>query len=159
MIALSGACQCQNADPYAFTQQRNAEDGAIATQFRRLRPSVFRVGQHIGNVNDLAFEQGPAPDFGLDREGHDIFHELGGKPYVSARMNTPPICRAIVALSASQSRAADSTSVCSTALRSKVERLMTLSTSAVAVCWSDCRSSFSSRAFSMAMTAWLAKLL
>ena len=37
-------------------------------------------------------------------------------------------------ISASQSRAADSTSVCRTDLRSKVERLMTLSTSEVAVC-------------------------
>ena len=43
-------------------------------------------------------------------------------------------------------------------LRSKVERLMTLSTSAVAVCCcSDCRNSLSSRVFSMAMTAWAAK--
>ena len=37
-------------------------------------------------------------------------------------------------MSASHSRAADSTSVSSTVCRSKVERLMTLSTSAVAVC-------------------------
>ena len=37
-------------------------------------------------------------------------------------------------MSASQSRAANSTSVLSTVCRSKVERLMTLSTSAVAVC-------------------------
>ena len=42
--------------------------------------------------------------------------------------------------------------------RSNVERLMTLSTSAVAVCCcSDCRNSLSSRVFSMAMTAWAAK--
>ena len=61
----------------------------------------------------------------------------------------------IVALSASQSRAADSTSVCSTVCRSKVERLMTLSTSAVAVCCCRIRrSSLSRRAFSIAMTAW-----
>src|SRR5262249_8756082 len=40
----------------------------------------------------------------------------------------------IAALSASHSRAADWTSVSSTVWRSKVERLMTLSTSAVAVC-------------------------
>ena len=40
----------------------------------------------------------------------------------------------MAAISASHSRAADSTSVSSTACRSKVERLMTLSTSAVAVC-------------------------
>ena len=45
-------------------------------------------------------------------------------------------------MSASQSRAADSTSVSSTVCRSKVERLMALSTSAVAVCCShDSRSS------------------
>ena len=60
----------------------------------------------------------------------------------------------MTAISASHSRAADSTSVSSTACRSKVERLMTLSTSAVAVCCcSDSRSSLSRRVFSMAMTA------
>ena len=63
-------------------------------------------------------------------------------------------------MSASHSRAADSTSVSSTVCRSKVERLMTLSTSAVAVCCcSDSRSSLSSRVFSMAMTAWAAKFV
>ena len=37
---------------------------------------------------------------------------------------------------------------------------MTLSTSAVAVCcWSDSRSSLSSRVFSMAITAWAAKFV
>ena len=45
----------------------------------------------------------------------------------------------MVPWSASHSRAANSTSVCSTVCRSKAERLMTLSTSAVAVC---CRSRF-----------------
>src|SRR5262249_36575059 len=50
----------------------------------------------------------------------------------------------MVALSASHSRAADSTSVCRTVCRSKVERLIILSTSAVAVCCcNDSRSSFS----------------
>src|ERR1700726_1845395 len=45
-------------------------------------------------------------------------------------------------MSASHNRAADSTSVCSTDLRSKGERLMTLSTSAVALfCCSDSLSS------------------
>ena len=63
------------------------------------------------------------------------------------------------AISASHSRAADSASVSSTVCRSNVERLMTLSTSAVAVCCcSDSRSSLSSRVFSIAMTAWAAKL-
>ena len=63
-------------------------------------------------------------------------------------------------MSASHRRAADSTSVSSTVCRSKVERLMTLSTSAVAVCCcSDSRSSLSSRVFSMAMTACVGEVL
>ena len=60
----------------------------------------------------------------------------------------------------SQRRAADWTSVSSTARRSKAERLITFSTSAVAVCCCrDLRSSLSSRAFSMAITAWSAKVV
>ena len=49
----------------------------------------------------------------------------------------------------------------STVCRSNVERLMTLSTSAVAVCCCErFRAAHSSkRVFSMAMTAWAAKLL
>src|ERR1700726_973725 len=71
---------------------------------------------------------------------------------------TSPTCLFMEAKSASQRRAADSTRVSSTVCRSKVERLMTLSTSAVAVCcWSDSRSSLRRRTFSMAMTAWFAK--
>ena len=66
--------------------------------------------------------------------------------------------RQMIAMSASHSRAADSVNVSNTVCRSNVERLMTLSTSAVAVCCcSDSRSSLSSRVFSMAMTAWAAK--
>ena len=63
----------------------------------------------------------------------------------------------MAAMSARQSRAAESTSVSSTACRSKAERLMTLSTSDVAVCcssdllrsWVRWRSSLSSRVFSI----------
>ena len=54
----------------------------------------------------------------------------------------------------------NSESVSSTDCRSNAERLMTLSTSAVAVCCcSDSRSSLSKRVFSMAMTACAAKFL
>ena len=89
----------------------------------------------------------------------DVFHEFRRKAVSSRRARyAVPSARVIVALSASHSRAADSTSVLSTACRSKVERLMTLSTSAVAVCCcSDSRSSLSSRVFSIAITAWAAK--
>ena len=72
----------------------------------------------------------------------------------------------MLARSASHSRAADSTKVASTACKSNVERLMTLSTSAVAVCcWSAsvssrvrCCSASNSRTFSIAITAWSAKV-
>ena len=70
------------------------------------------------------------------------------------------------AVSAPQSRAAVSTTVSSTGCTSAVERLMTLSTSLVAVWYSSNSSrsrvracnSPSSRAFSIAMTAWSAKV-
>ena len=73
----------------------------------------------------------------------------------------------MAAVSASHNRAADSTRVSSTACRSNVERLMTLRTSAVAVCcWSDslsscvrCCTSLNSLTFSIAITAWRAKLV
>ena len=66
----------------------------------------------------------------------------------------------------SQSRAALSTSVSSTGWRSVGEAAMTRRTSAVAVCCSSaslrsrlrCSSSWNSRAFSMAMTAWSANV-
>ena len=58
------------------------------------------------------------------------------KPKFAARRYPVPSRRKINAFSASHRRAADSTSVSSTACRSKVERLTTLSTSAVAVCCS-----------------------
>jgi len=83
----------------------------------------------------------------------------GVNPWKATYLNFPTIRRNMFALSARQSRAAEPTSVSNTVCRSKVERLMTLSTSAVAVCRSnDCRSSVSSRAFSMAMTAWSANV-
>jgi hypothetical protein len=65
----------------------------------------------------------------------------------------------MAAMSALQSRAADSVSVSSTVCKSKVERLITFSTSAVAVCRSSASLvSLNSRVFSMAMTAWSAKV-
>jgi hypothetical protein len=89
------------------------------------------------------------------------------KPEKATNSKLSPRTRTMFALFARQSRAADSVSVLSTLCRSKVERLMTLSTSAVPVCrYNDslssrvraCTSS-NSRAFSMAMTAWSAKVL
>src|SRR5262249_50058417 len=47
-----------------------------------LCPGVIRIGQHIGNVDDPAFEQGTSGSrsrVGLDRQAPDIVHELGGE--------------------------------------------------------------------------------
>ena len=68
---------------------------------------------------------------------------------------------------ASQSLVAFSMSVSRTGCRSIVDWLMTFNTSAVAVCWSKASirsrlrscNSLNSRTFSMAITAWSAKVL
>ena len=91
----------------------------------------------------------------------------GDWPKVATKRYTSPCRVAIPPRSAPQSRPAISHSVSSTGCRSKVERLMTLSTSLVAVWYSSdssrsCvrwRSSLSSRVFSIAMTAWSAKVV
>ena len=41
----------------SFAQQRDTEHGAEAADLLSLQLRVFRISQHIGNVNDLAFEQ------------------------------------------------------------------------------------------------------
>ena len=158
------ARQSQDANRDALAQHWNAEDCAVIAQSLRLDQGIFRISHYVGDMNDPAFEQ-RAPDAeprsALIGISSDIIHEFA-RVAVGLRHDrtTPSFSRVMVALSASQSRAADSTSVCSTVCKSNVERLMTLSTSAVAVCcWSDSRSSLSSRVFSMAMTAWAAKVL
>ena len=74
----------QHADRHALAQQRHAEHGAEAAESLRLRPGVFRVGLHVGDVNDLAFEQ-RAPDDAcrarLDRHVASTYSmNSGGKP-------------------------------------------------------------------------------
>ena len=53
-----GARQRQDADRDALAQHRNAEHGAKAAQSLRLGQGVVRVGQHVGNVNDLCLRAG-----------------------------------------------------------------------------------------------------
>ena len=47
---------CANRD--ALAQHRHAEHRAEAAQSLRLWPVVFRVGQDVGNLDRLAFQQG-----------------------------------------------------------------------------------------------------
>ena len=111
-------------------------------------------------MDGSAFEHG-APDdrrpIRADRDRGSMYsREFGGVSRSSRRDDRARLGRAGWPPGRPRTVApADSTSVSSTVCRSKVERLMTLSTSAVAVCCcSDSRSSLSSRVFSMAMTAW-----
>jgi hypothetical protein len=69
------------------------------------------------------------------------------KPENATNLNPPSWTRAMLPLSAWQRRTAESTNVSRTVRKSKLERLIILSTSAVAVCcW---RASASSRCFSV----------
>ena len=73
------AGQSQNADRNAFAQHGNAEHGAKSAQSLGFRPGVIRVGQHIGYVNDLAFEQSASENSSalrFDRNIPDIVVEF-----------------------------------------------------------------------------------
>ncbi len=74
-----GARQSQNADRDAVAQHRHAQHGAKAAQLLGLGPGIFRVGRHIGDMYNLAFQQGSSHDrapFRHHRESTDIFEEL-----------------------------------------------------------------------------------
>src|SRR5262249_14200733 len=58
-----GAGQGQNADGDAFSQQRNTNYGAVATQpLSYLSPGIVRVRLDIGNVDDPLLEQHSSMD-------------------------------------------------------------------------------------------------
>ena len=86
-----GARQRENADRHAFAQHRNAEHGAKTAQLLRFGERVFRVGQHIGNMDDSAFEQGASGDVAatrLDRHISGPVHEFGARSRRSRRDRT-----------------------------------------------------------------------
>jgi len=118
--------------------------------FLCFEPREFRIGQNVRDVNGSAFQNGspgnrPAVEL-IHRKSLPVLAISRWKPENAITSKRSSLTRDMFALSARQSRAADSTSVSSTACRSKVERLMTLSTSAVAVCCcSDSRNSSSRR--------------
>ena len=121
-------------------------------------------GQFIGCVNDLLLyamtDRGGLRDLGgtIGRCAPEV--DCGAYSGVTPTQATASLLRTENRLPnlASQIRTAFSSIDWKTGSRSPGELLMTLRTSAVAVCCSsDCLSSLSSRVFSMAMTAWAAK--
>src|SRR5262249_46586080 len=114
---------------------------------------VIRISLDIEDVNDFPVEHGAAGDRTSARRNRMRLHVLlvRGRIAVGGEMFENL---------AHWARDGGHIRLAQTGCRSKVERLMTLSTSAVAVCCAnDSRSSFSSRVFSIAMMAWAAKVL
>src|ERR1700730_6072137 len=108
---------------------------------RAILAEIAVINRLKGTVCEVAASYGLSPE---------LLESLANIPIQAGRST-------ISGRAASHSCKADLTSALSTVCRSKVERLMTLSTSAVAVCcWSDSRSSLRRRVFSMAITAWSA---
>src|SRR5262249_15730756 len=152
----SSALENDHTDRRSFPYQRNAENGADTGETCPLQESEFGIGLNIRDMNDAAIDKArPAalprsiptgPSFINVTISDEIPKKLTACEMLPCGLLIPP-------MSASQRRTADSISASSTVFRSKVERLMTLSTSAVAVCCCrDSRSSLSRRVFSIAMT-------
>ena len=132
------ARQIDDADRRPFPQHRHAQHGPDRRHLRRLQDSEFRIRQHVVDMDGSTFQHGAADDRAppgwnwmscpcrLCARPHNrssrAFDRL--RPRAIDRRHDPP----------RTSRAADSTNVSSTTCRSKVDRLMTLRTSAVAVC-------------------------
>ena len=157
MHNLAGQNDCTNHT--AFTRERHSDRGAVSANSSPMLHDV-RLGWNglnIRYVNRLGFEHGATKRRLPSRHERSTAHEFieFARMTVARRERVTIVNPAgIAAASASQRRAADSTSVSRTACRSNVDRLITFSTSAVAVCcWRDFRSSFSRRVFSMAMAA------
>ncbi len=107
------------------------------------------------DVNDAALEHGSPGDRSVIERDRMAVHvlQVAGREAVG-RDDPEHVAGAesMLACSARHSRPAASISVSNTACRSKVERLITLSTSAVAACCSsNSRSSFTRRTFSVAV--------
>src|SRR6516165_5572197 len=120
--------------------------------FCRHVQNVVRLPRINDTINARCY---PTPEDGVFLQNSSKF---GGALYCAARRYASPSRSNIEPNVASQMRVAFSSMAWNTGARSPGELLIIRNTSAVAVCCSsDCRSSLSSRAFSMAMTACAAK--
>ena len=128
----------------------DGEISTVATKLLRFEESVFRIGKNVSDIRPISFKRRP-PD-SRTTPGSNRIDFINISNHAMAEMGHA--CgasfsrRKRIPRSASQSLVADSSGVLRTVCRSKVARLMTLSTSAVAVCrCSDSRNSLSSRVF------------
>src|SRR5262249_28998744 len=134
-----------------FPQQWEGEDGSVA-QAQRICAALGKLitrGSEVEHVDRLAIDNGPPVSPGsAESPSDDVLRDRPGMSPENQRFVLAQEYPRVVRIA----QPADLTSVSSTALRSKVERLITLSTSAVAVCCS--RASFSSRVSRATSVSW-----
>ena len=154
----STAREPDDADRLTLAHQRHADHRAGAANLGVALFLVKRILPGIVDTSNLPGHHGAADHGPRAREDHRVsldFQVFGSWRY-ARRQNgkrRPPAGKSPSA-SARHSRSAVSTTLCRIGCSSNLDRLMTPRTSEVAVCRSsDSRSSASSRAFSMAITA------
>ena len=120
------------------------------------------IVRDVGEVHDSSpctKSANEPPDVGLPGSRRSSTSSAGTPRSATARKSSPSKVKK-VPKAASQRRIAFSSVASNTGARSPGEELMTCNTSEVAVCCSnDSRVSVRSRAFSIAITAWSAKVL
>src|SRR5262249_22143738 len=122
----------EHADWGAFPQKRDPEHSSEATALLRSLPDVLRLGKHSRDMHDASCQRGSAnksPSAGLDRLCFHILLVFERVTVISRQGYFSPSRRKTKASCASHRRAADSTSVLSTACKSKAARLRTLRSS------------------------------
>ena len=126
-----------DADRTALAQQWDAEHCAVATERCARQWSYSGSARHpecVSTLHSSALDRDSASSRGMGVVAIFSMRAVGGIPVARRDAIEVAITREMSFCSASHSRAADWTRVSSTVCRSNVERLITLSTSAVAVC-------------------------
>ena len=88
------AHQGDHTDRRPLTHERNAEQGTKVAQFPGIRPGIFGVIFHIGDLGDFAFEQGPSGDrssLELNRNILDIIGKFTGEAVGSGAIEELPL--------------------------------------------------------------------
>jgi hypothetical protein len=145
-------------DDPPLAKHRHPEAAPVPARPCRLLLLVARIGEHVRDMHDRtspdrARRNGLVAAPHRKRALHRL-HAASATPWRKTKWISSPSTLETTLTSASQSFSARSPMILNTGCTSVGDRLITLSTSLVAVCCSnDSRSSLSSRAFSIAITA------
>ena len=164
-----GTADQDGAKRAAFADQRHGEDGTMSEPDRQFPPERELVAGilQVGDVDRLQIADGAAGHRGaVQRHRFSSCDSRPSSPNDAAIRNTSLSTMAISTTCASQMRAACSATESSTGCTSLGELEITRRMSLIAVCCSSdsassrerCCSASNSRVFSIAMTAWSAKV-